>query len=54
MLDYLKAFLLVKGKGQGLVEYAILIILIAAVAYVVVAGLTGKITSLYGGISLAK
>jgi Flp pilus assembly pilin Flp len=56
MLDYIKAFLYSKGifsskKGQGLVEYAILLILIAAVAFVAANALSGKINVLYTGIT---
>jgi Flp pilus assembly pilin Flp len=52
MLNYFKAFLASKGifasrKGQGLVEYAVLLLLIAGVAYLVVANLGGKITTLF-------
>jgi Flp pilus assembly pilin Flp len=55
-LDYFKTFLASKGilasqeKGQGLVEYAILIILIAGIAVLVVPGLVTKIQTLFNSI----
>ena len=51
MLDYLKPFLVSKGKGQGLVEYAILVIIIFAIAALVVPGLATKIQSLFESIA---
>jgi hypothetical protein len=58
MLDYIKAFLYSKGiltskKGQGLVEYAILIIIIAAAALIAANIANGKIAALYTGMNFA-
>ena len=50
MLDYLKTFLASKQKGQGLVEYGVLLVLIAIVAFFVVNNLKGQISNLFNNI----
>ena len=48
MFTYIKAFLVSKQqKGQGLVEYAILLVFIAIVTIVVVQALGGKIVNVF-------
>ena len=47
MINYFKAFLVSKGKGQGLVEYAILLVFIAVVCIIVVTALGDKIASVF-------
>ena len=60
MFNYIKTFLASKGifapeaKGQGLVEYAILIVLVAAIAWGVATTLGGKVNGLFEGINLGK
>jgi Flp pilus assembly pilin Flp len=59
MLTYFKAYLASKGisvseKGQGLIEYAILVILIALIAWAAVGGFTNKLNTLYNSVKISQ
>jgi hypothetical protein len=43
-----------KSKGQGLLEYAVLVVLIAGVGWALVGAFTGKVNTLYNGISFSS
>ncbi len=40
-----------KEKGQGLVEYALILVLIAVVVIVILRALGGQVTNIFGSIS---
>ena len=50
---YLSAFATQTGKGQGLVEYALIIVLISIVSIVIMTTLGGSISSVFSSANTA-
>ncbi len=53
MVELLKAWLWVREKGQGLVEYALILVLIAVVVIVILSFLGTQVSTVFSSIASA-